>query len=102
MAGWKGTYERLCKQDKTSPLDPATLIELATSAYLIGKDRESLGALTRAHQGFVQNMISARLAGSPRDRVTAISTATWRRRRVDGARACSTKAVSRAERGGIR
>jgi ATP/maltotriose-dependent transcriptional regulator MalT len=54
MAGWKATYERLKALDQVSPLEPATLLELGTSAYLIGNDSESLAVLMRAHQGFVQ------------------------------------------------
>jgi len=54
MAGWKDTYERLSELDTASPLEPATLLELATSAYLIGRDAESSALLMRAHQGFVQ------------------------------------------------
>jgi DNA-binding CsgD family transcriptional regulator len=54
MAGWKETYEHLRDLDKRSPLEPATLIELATSAYLIGKDEEGVAVLIRAHQGYAQ------------------------------------------------
>ena len=71
MAGWKDTYERLCEQDKTSPLDPGTLIELATSAYLTGKDSESLAALMRAHQGFAHKH-DLRQAGGIAARIASI------------------------------
>lgn len=63
MATWKATYEQLSERDKHSPLEPAHLLELATSAYLIGKDRESFAALIRAHQGFVQQRDLARAGG---------------------------------------
>jgi DNA-binding NarL/FixJ family response regulator len=53
MTGWKATYDALSKQDQISPLEPARLVELATSAYLIGKEDEGLAALMRAHQGFM-------------------------------------------------
>lgn len=53
MTGWKATYDHLSEQDKISPLPPAKLVELATSAYLIGNEDEGLAALTRAHQGFM-------------------------------------------------
>jgi DNA-binding CsgD family transcriptional regulator len=53
MGGWKTTYDELSALDRTSPLEPAKLVELATSAYLIGKDSESFDALVRAHHGFV-------------------------------------------------
>jgi len=38
LAARKATDERLCELDKGSPLAPTKLLELATSAYLIGKD----------------------------------------------------------------
>ena len=63
MVGWKATYERLHDLDKVSPLEPADLVELATSAYLIGKDSESFSTLTRAHQGFVQRRDLRRAGG---------------------------------------
>lgn len=48
MAGWKATYEELRELDRVSPLEPAKLIELSISAYLIGKDSVSLAALMRS------------------------------------------------------
>src|SRR5262245_51501786 len=54
MGGWNESYEQLCELDKISPLEPAKLIELATSAYLIGKDSEGVAALMRAHQAYVR------------------------------------------------
>lgn len=71
MAGWKATYEELSEQDKISPLEPAKLVELATSAYLIGKDRESFATLMRAHQGFVQQR-DLRQAGGIAARIASI------------------------------
>lgn len=55
MAGWKETYEQLSALDKVSPLEAAKLLELAQSAYLIGKDSESVAFLIRAQQGFAQS-----------------------------------------------
>jgi len=63
MAGWKTTYEKLSMLDKASPLEPAKLVELAVSAYLIGKDSESFDALVRAHHGFVQERDLGRAGG---------------------------------------
>lgn len=54
MPGWKETYDRLRTLDEASPLEPAKLVELATSAYLVGHDSEGLATLIRAHQGFAQ------------------------------------------------
>jgi DNA-binding CsgD family transcriptional regulator len=71
MAGWTATYQRLCELDTVSPLEPAKLLELATSAYLIGKDREGLTALVRAHQGFVQRR-DPRAAGGIAARIASI------------------------------
>lgn len=63
MAGWKATYEELSTLDKDSSLGPAKLVELAASAYLIGKDGESLDALLRAHHGFVHERNLQRAGG---------------------------------------
>ncbi len=75
MAGWKATYDELSERDKMSPLEPARLLELATSAYLIGKDRESFAVLIRAHHGFVQQRDLAR-AGGIAARIASILTNT--------------------------
>lgn len=64
VASWQATYKRLYELDKASPLDPPELVELATSAFLIGKDSESLAALMRAHQGFVHMSDPCRAAGT--------------------------------------
>lgn len=84
MAGWTATYQRLCELDTVSPLEPAKLLDLATSAYLIGKDREGLTALVRAHQGFVQRQdpraaggIAARIASILISRGDAAQAAGW-------------------------
>ena len=63
MPGWKATYDELSEQDKVSPLEPAKLVELATSAYLIGREGEGLAALMRAHQGFAHGGELGRAGG---------------------------------------
>src|SRR5262245_35194183 len=71
MESLKETYERLSELDRVAPLAPQLLLELAVSAYLIGKDRESLSALVRAHQGFVQQS-ELRQAGGIAARIASI------------------------------
>src|SRR5678810_1063286 len=71
MADWTATYDRLRELDAVSQLEPAKLLELAMSAYLIGKDREGLSALIRAHQGFVQRR-DLREAGGIAARIASI------------------------------
>ena len=71
MASWRETYERLRELDKASPLEPTQLLELATSAYLIGKDSESLAVLMRAQQGFAQQH-DLRQAGGIAARIASI------------------------------
>jgi DNA-binding NarL/FixJ family response regulator len=72
MGAWTESYERLRKLDKDSPLEPAQLIELAMSAYLVGKDVESFATLIRAHHGFVQ-CGDLRRAGGIAARLASIS-----------------------------
>jgi DNA-binding CsgD family transcriptional regulator len=71
MAGWKATYEKLARLDTISPLEPVKLVELATSAYLIGKDDESLDALVRAHHALVHQR-DLRQAGGIAARISSI------------------------------
>ena len=71
MSGLNATYQRLSELDKASPLEPAQLIELATSAYLIGKESESLSMLIRAHQAFIQHR-DLRSAGGVAARIASI------------------------------
>jgi DNA-binding CsgD family transcriptional regulator/tetratricopeptide (TPR) repeat protein len=58
-----GTYERLRERDRESPLAPPELLELATTAYLVGKDDDIVTALVRAQQGFVQQRDFRRAGG---------------------------------------
>jgi DNA-binding CsgD family transcriptional regulator len=75
VSGWKETYEHLCELDKASPLEPARLIELAVSAFLVGKDAESVATLIRAHHGFLQHG-DLRQAGGVAARLASISMST--------------------------
>jgi DNA-binding CsgD family transcriptional regulator len=84
MADLKGTYERLRERDRESPLAPPALIELATAAYLLGQDDESLTTLIRAHQGFVQQRdyrrgggIAARISSMLMNGANAAQAAGW-------------------------
>jgi DNA-binding CsgD family transcriptional regulator len=84
MAGWKDTYEQLSELDRVSPLEPEQLLELATSAYLIGRDDESCALLIRAHHGFVQRRdvrqaggIAARIASLLITKGDAAQAAGW-------------------------
>jgi len=71
MSGLNATYQRLCELDTVSPLEPEQLIELATSAYLIGKESECISALMRAHQAFLQQR-DLRKAGGVAARLASI------------------------------
>lgn len=71
MAAWKDTYERLSALDTVSPLEPERLLELAASAYLIGREDESCALLIRAHHGFVQRP-DVRQAGGTAARIASI------------------------------
>ena len=51
--GWTDAYRLLGAADRDTPLGPADLERLAAAAYLIGRDAESAGIWTRAHQGFL-------------------------------------------------
>jgi DNA-binding CsgD family transcriptional regulator len=50
---WEESYHALETADRETPLDPADLERLATAAYLVGRDDESEGFRTRAHQLFL-------------------------------------------------
>ena len=47
-------YELLARADRASVLGPEDLERLATAAYLVGRDEEQLGALERAHRGYLE------------------------------------------------
>jgi DNA-binding CsgD family transcriptional regulator len=50
---WAEAYEALRAANQNSPLDGEDLFLLATSAALLGKEDDELGALERAYQAFV-------------------------------------------------
>jgi hypothetical protein len=88
MAGWKATYERLKALDQVSPLEPATLLELGTSAYLhslsstmvhgVGRDAKRVAeAIERQTKGVYQAPAGAaatirRSSTAERTNVTAV------------------------------
>jgi serine/threonine protein kinase len=61
---WTDVYEELSAVDRETPLEPADLERLATSAYLIGKDADSTDLWARAHQEFLTRGDPARAASS--------------------------------------
>jgi len=60
--GWTDSYMFLAAADREEPLQPEDLERLATAAYLIGKDEESMEIWTRAHQEFLRSAAVARAA----------------------------------------
>jgi tetratricopeptide (TPR) repeat protein len=63
---WLEAYERLSAADEATPLDGEDLELAATSAYMLGRDDDYLGALERAHQLHVEAgdpLAAARCAG---------------------------------------
>ncbi len=59
---WGDAYAQLSKADQEAPLGPEDLELLATAAYLVGKDVDSVDALTRAHHECLQLGDAARAA----------------------------------------
>jgi DNA-binding CsgD family transcriptional regulator len=51
---WADAYARLSAADRVCPLEAEDLERLATVAYLIGKDDDSVDLGTRAHQEFLR------------------------------------------------
>jgi DNA-binding CsgD family transcriptional regulator len=51
---WADAYSRLSAADRVCPLEAEDLERLATVAYLIGKDDDSVDLGTRAHQEFLR------------------------------------------------
>lgn len=51
---WGNAYTCFTKTAKDVPLEPDDLQKLATSAYLIGKESESVELWSQAHQGFLK------------------------------------------------
>ena len=54
MSGLNETYERLSSLDKARALGPEQLLELGMTAYLLGKEEESLATFIRVQQAFAQ------------------------------------------------
>jgi len=50
---WAEAYESLARADDTSPLAADDLGLLATSAFMLGRDDESMSLLDRAHQAYL-------------------------------------------------
>jgi DNA-binding CsgD family transcriptional regulator len=59
---WTDAYVLLSAADRDELLQPDDLERLATAAYLIGKDAESMESWTRAHQEFLRRAVVARAA----------------------------------------
>jgi len=53
-SAWAQAYEALARADAETPLAAADLVQLATSAYMLGRDDESLQILERASQRFAE------------------------------------------------
>jgi DNA-binding CsgD family transcriptional regulator len=64
---WSESYESLSEADRSSPLEPGELELLATSAYMLGGEREYLGLMERAYRGHLD-------AGDP---LPAVRCAFW-------------------------
>ena len=50
---WSAAFERLSAVDRESPLEPEDLGLLAQAALLIGREREGIDLLNRAHQAYL-------------------------------------------------
>ena len=64
---WADAFESLVEADKAAALEAGDLEVLATSAFMLGRDDEYVGALERAHHGFLN-------AGKP---LRAVRCAFW-------------------------
>jgi DNA-binding CsgD family transcriptional regulator len=52
---WLDAYQSLSRADGAGPLEAADLELLATSAYMLGRDDEWMGALERAHRTYADS-----------------------------------------------
>jgi DNA-binding NarL/FixJ family response regulator len=50
---WADAFAALSQADRTSALEPDDLVLLATAAYLVGRDDDSMGLFERAHHEFL-------------------------------------------------
>jgi hypothetical protein len=53
-SAWGEAYAQLSAADRSAPLPPHHLMEIAVAAYLTGRDAESADAWMRAHQEFLK------------------------------------------------
>jgi ATP/maltotriose-dependent transcriptional regulator MalT len=51
---WADAFDKLSAADRQAPLVPEDLERLATAAYLVGRDADSEGVWTRAHQEWLR------------------------------------------------
>ena len=51
---WRDAYDQLSRADREVPLEPADLEQLATAAYLTGRDADSGACWARAHHDYVR------------------------------------------------
>ncbi|HUG29616.1 MAG TPA: helix-turn-helix transcriptional regulator, partial [Candidatus Limnocylindria bacterium] len=49
---WQDAYESLSRADEAAKLAPEDVELLATAAYMLGRDAESMGLLERAHRAY--------------------------------------------------
>lgn len=59
---WGEAYDHLSRADRESALDPADLEQLATAAYLLGKESDATAAWRRAHHALIDQGDSERAA----------------------------------------
>lgn len=52
---WGEAFRHLSAADRQAPLEPPDLMQVAMVAYLVGRDAESAGYWTRAHNGFLES-----------------------------------------------
>jgi DNA-binding CsgD family transcriptional regulator len=50
---WAAAFAQLAAADRASALEPSDLVQLAKSAFLVGKDGDTVEVLARAHQEFL-------------------------------------------------
>ncbi|HEX5975210.1 MAG TPA: hypothetical protein VFY57_08635, partial [Rubrobacteraceae bacterium] len=50
---WAAAYELLSRADQVTPLGAEDLELLATAAYMLGRDDDSLSGLERAHHAYL-------------------------------------------------
>jgi DNA-binding CsgD family transcriptional regulator len=50
---WADAFAQLSAADRDTPVEPDDLVRLATAAYLLGRDDESVVLWERAHHGFL-------------------------------------------------